>query len=70
MANLDRAPCEGHKGQQDAPPEGPKSRKEQKDTAPEGPKGQKKSQRIPPPLKARSGKRDAPKAKMEAEKLK
>ena len=39
-----------------------------KDAPPEGPKGQ-KDHRIPP-LKARSGKMDAPKAKMEAEKLK
>ena len=54
--------CEGY------PPEGSKSRKEEKDTTPKAQKAT-KSQRIPP-LKARSSKMDAPKAKMEAEKLK
>ena len=52
----------------DAPPEGSKGHKEPKDTPPEGPKGQ-KDHRIPP-LKAQNAKSKAPKAKMEAEKLK
>ena len=61
MANLDRAPCEGHKEQQDTPLEAQKATK---------------SQRIPT-LKARSGKMGAPKAlnggreaKMKAQKAK
>ena len=68
FGNLWRTPrsearsCDGY------PPEGSKSRKEQKDTSLEAQKDT-KSQRIPP-LKAQSGKRDAPKAKMEAERLK
>ena len=54
--------CDGY------PPEGSKSRKEQKDTPLKAQKDA-NSQRTPL-LKARSGKRDAPKAKMEAEKRK
>ena len=68
MANLDRAPCEGHKVQQDTPLEVQKATKSKRIPPLKAQKAT-KSQRIPP-LKARSGKRDAPKAKMEAEKLK
>ena len=68
MANLDRAPCEGHKEQQDTPLEVQKATKSKRIPPLKAQKAT-KSQRITP-LKARSGKRGAPNAKMEAEKLK